>query len=409
MFNGEWSDFVSDFMALTEGVPSPEIFRRWSAIAAVAGALERRVWVRTGQKTAFANLYTLLVAPPAVGKYVIEEVRQLWTETREPDSKLAAFHVAPDNMTKASLMDTLAKAKAIRLVPAGPALTYHSLLIAAEEFQVLLPVFDQEYIGALNSIYNNKTRHEEARRHGPARELSIDFPQLNILGGAQPSYFVSTFPEEAWTTGFARRIIMVYAGDAPFQELFYDPEIEQGLRKQILAKLAHISQLYGPMLWTPAAAEGIASWHKKGGPPAPTHSKLVHYNRARSLHATKLAMISAISRTGALIIDTLDVSRAISWLVEAERLMPDIFREMIGKSDSQVIEEMHYFVQATWARQKQKAVLGADIMRFLLTRVPSDKAEKIMMMSEKADVIARVAGTNDLYVPRPRYDHKGVE
>lgn len=409
MFNGEWSDFVSDFMALTEGVPSPEIFRRWSAIAAVAGALERRVWVRTGQKTAFANLYTLLVAPPAVGKFVIEEVRQLWTETLEPDSKLTAFKVAPDNMTKASLMDTLAKAKAIRLIPAGPALTYHSLLIAAEEFQVLLPVFDQEYIGALNSIYNNKTRHEEARRHGPARELVIDFPQLNILGGAQPSYFVSTFPEEAWTTGFARRIIMVYAGDAPFQELFYDPVIELGLRKQILAKLAHFSQLYGAMLWTPPAAEAIGAWHKKGGPPAPTHSKLVHYNRARSLHATKLAMISAISRTGSLIIDTIDVSRAISWLVEAEKLMPDIFREMIGKSDSQVIEEMHYFVQATWARQKQKPVLGADIMRFLLTRVPSDKAEKIMMMSEKADVIARVAGTNDLYVPRPRYDHKGVE
>lgn len=409
MLKGEWSDFVSDFMALTEGVPSPEIFRRWSAIAAVAGSLERRVWVRTGQKVAYPNLYTLLVAPPAVGKFVIEEVRQLWTETLEPDTKIQAFHVAPDNMTKASLMDTLAKAKAIRLVPAGPAITYHSLLIAAEEFQVLLPVFDQEYIGALNSIYNNKTRHEEARRYGPARELIIDFPQLNILGGAQPSYFVSTFPEEAWTTGFARRLIMVYAGDAPFQELFYDPLVEPGLRAHIVSKLAFLSQLYGPMLWTPAAAECISSWHSKGGPPAPTHSKLVHYNRARSLHATKLAMISAISRTGGMVIDLQDVTRALTWLIEAERLMPDIFREMIGKSDSQVIEEMHYFVQATWGRQKQKPVLGADIMRFLLTRVPSDKAEKIMMMSEKADVIARVAGTLDLYVPRPRYDHKGVE
>lgn len=409
MLNGEWSDFVGDFMALTEGMPSPEIFRRWSGIAAVAGALERRVWVRTGQKTAYSNLYTLLVAPPAVGKFVIEEVRQLWTETVEPGTKLAAFHVAPDNMTKASLMDTLAKAKAIRLVPAGPALTYHSLLIAAEEFQVLLPAFDQEYIGALNSIYNNKTRHEESRRHGPTRELVIDFPQLNILGGAQPSYFVSTFPEEAWTTGFARRIIMVYAGEAPFQELFFDPEIEQGLRQHLLKKLGLLSQLFGPMQWMPAAAEAIGDWHKRGGPPAPTHSKLVHYSRARSLHLTKLAMISAVSRTGGLVIHQQDVSRALAWLLEAERLMPDIFREMIGKSDSQVIEEMHYFVQATWGRQKQKPVLGADIMRFLLTRVPSDKAEKIMMMSEKADVIARVAGTTDLFVPRPRYDHKGIE
>ena len=39
-------------------------------------------------------------------------------------------------MTKPSLLDTLAKSKQIKLMPQGPVLIYHSLIIAAEEASV---------------------------------------------------------------------------------------------------------------------------------------------------------------------------------------------------------------------------------------------------------------------------------
>jgi hypothetical protein len=395
-------------MALTEGAISPDLFKRWTAIAMVAGALERRVWCRAGGRITFPNLYTLLVAPPGVGKYIIEEARQLWTEAKEPGSSAPAFHVAPDNMTKAALLDTLAKAKSIRLVPKGPAITYHSLLVAAEEFQVLLPAFDQEFIGALNSIYNNKPLHEEARRYGPTRELAIPFPQFNILGGAQPSYFVSTFPEEAWTTGFARRIIMIYSNEVPYKDLFHEPEIEEALRARVLYRLGQISALFGEMIFSQEAASHLAQWHKSGGPPVPQHSKLAHYNRSRSMFALKLSTISGVSRTGKLEIDLIDVKRAIAWLVEAEGLMPDIFREMIGRSDSQIVEELHYYMINKFNKERQKPIISSDIMRFLMMRCPVEKAETIFRMAERANVIARVAGTEDLFVPRPKYEH-GVE
>lgn len=405
MLNGQWTDFVSDFLAFTEGALSPRLFRQWSAIALVAGALERRVWAKAGSRFAFPNLYTLLVAPPGVGKSIIEDVRAFWTETVEPGGKMPAFRVAPDSMTKASLVDTLAKAKNIRLVPNGNAITYHSLLIPAEEFSVLLPTYDMEYIGTLNSIFNNKPLHEESRRTGTVKELSIENPQINILGGVQPSFLGSVFPEEVWSTGFARRIIMVYSGETPMQSIFYEPELPPQARESILHRLGQMSQMYGQMTWEPAAAEKIDRWHCAGGPPAPTHSKLAHYVRSRTLHAIKLAIISAIARTGHLTIQLADVSRAIEWLLEVEKLMPDIFREMIGKSDSQVLEELHYFVTAMWNKEGRKPIPEKFIWEFLGQRLPSEKIEKVLMVAEKGNVIARQAGT-DLWVPRPRPEHR---
>ena len=406
--NGEWTDFVGDFMSLTEGAMSPDIFRRWAAISLVAGALERRVWAVTSLGTCFPNLYVLLVGNPGIGKHIIENARQLWHDACQSGSKAPAFHVAPSSMTKASLIDRLAKAKTTKLTPKGPPLVYHSLLIAAEEFGVLLPDYDLEYIGTLNAIFNCDPVHEETRRHGPAQEIRIENPQINILGGAQPAWLYSVFPENAWSTGISRRLIMVYSNETPFRE-FSDMPIEHEVAAEfMLHRLTDISILYGQASWTKSAVVHFAKWHREGRPPKTTHSKLVHYEGSRTLLATKLAVVSAVSRTGMTVIDEIDTRRAIEWLTDAERVMPDIFREMIGKSDSQVIDDLHFFVTALWAKSKQKPVNGEMIWEWLRQRVPSDKIEKILMVAERSNVLQRVPNSLDLWTPRPRHE-RGVE
>lgn len=412
-----WTDFIEDFMSLTAGTVSPPSFRLWSAISLVAGACERRVWAQTGQRAIFPNMYTMLVAPPGVGKFIIDDVRDIWTTTLKPDSQQLAFKVAPDNTTKAALVDALAMATQTFLVPNGPPLTYNSLLVAAEEMEVFMPEYDREFIGFLNGMYNNKAIHTENRRHGPNRSIRIENPQLNILAGAQPAYMATRFPEDTWSTGFSRRIIMVYCGEAPFQELFDAPQAPFGMLGGMMRKLGKISQMWGVMDWSREAAEHIALWHREtaagkkpqGGPPAPTHTKLANYNRSRTVFAVKLALISAIARTGQRVIEMPDVFRGLHWLGEAETRMPDIFREMIGKSDQQVIEEMHYFVMALWAKKRQQPVNGERIMEFLLNRVPAEKAQRIMQVAQQANWIQRVAGTDNSWLPRLRLEAKGVE
>lgn len=404
-------DFIANWMELTEGVNSPDQFRLWTGISLVAGACERRVWARAAKAQTFPNLYVLLTAAPGVGKQVINLAKLLWKSTKEPNNGPPAFRVAPTQMTKASLVDSIAKATQFKMVK-GANIKYHSLLIAAEEFQVLLPHYDEEYIGTLNEIFNNPdTPYEEIRRTGSVKEISIENPQLNILAGVQPSYFVSTFPEHAWTTGFARRIIMVYAGEGKFQDLFQSEEgeiSESPTWSVLLQQLGTISSLYGQCSWEADAAAQLFTWHRAKGPPIPTHSKLIHYNNSRTMFAIKLAIVSAVSRSQQTVITGYDVARAISWLCEAETLMPDVFREMAGKSDGAVIDELQ-FMLLNYKKKFKKAATTDIIWDFMRQRVPSEKIDKIMMTAEKAGVLFHPGDSPDLWEAKASKNVKGVE
>lgn len=368
------------------------------------------MWCEIGDYKTYPNQYILLVAPPGTGKGVINSVHELWESTEGLSGK-PAFHVAPDSVSKAALMDSLSDAKQSFLPPSGPIQTFHSLLLASEEFQVTLPGYDQEFIAALNRIWENPSSYRERRRTGNVRSLEIPLPQLNILAGATPAYFTANFPEEAWTTGLIRRIIMVYSSEAPFKDLFEETPDRTAIRAHLLSRLSALSGLWGPLSWHSSAVERIKGWHAagggKGGPPVPQHSKLEYYSRSRSFHAIKLAMISAIARTGELIVALDDVERAINWLVEAESFMPDIFRAMTGRSDVQVLEELHHFAMAEWSRDRGKPVPAEKLRRFLISRIPHDKIESLLETADRAQIVTRIAGT-DGWMPRTKDQH-GVE
>ena len=405
MLNGQWTDFISDFLAYTEGPWSSRIHRLWCGISCLGGALERRVWAPLGNnRKCYANFYTLLVAPPGGGKQVINVVKELWRDTIDPATNRPIFSVGADSVSRASIIDDLAKSKCTRMTPDG-LFTYHSLLVAVEEFEVILHTYDPSFISILNSIWNNPSDHRETRRHGPAREVTIPNPTFNIIGGVTPAYFVAHFPDEAWNTGLIRRVLMIYSSEALDGDIFEDLPEQEPIREVLLHRLAQAAQLFGPAIWTPEAVAVIREWRENSYSPKPTHSRLSHYLSSRTQFIVKLALVSAVSRTGTLTILDVDVRRAQEWLFEAESFMPDIFRAMIGKSDSQIIEELHFYMQTTWIKNKQTPFSTASIKKFLGQRLPSEKVDPVLKLAEGMDVIARRAGADDLWIPRPKHLH----
>lgn len=396
------TDFIDCFMAYTEGIPSPELFRLWSAISAIAGALERRIWVETGRGQLYPNLYVLLVAPPGVGKdQAISRVEDLWYATKR-------LFVAPDSVTSASLLDSLAEADRKIVINGHLAFEYHSLVVPAAEFGVLVPAHDTEFLSRLNKIFDCP-RALRVRRKYIKEEVSIIKPQLNILAGSQPGFLASLLPEEAWSMGFTSRLIMIYANAGPTVDIFGDGDPRSNLRDVLLARMESIASLNGLVSWELAAMNELKSWHLSGGLPKPEHTKLTHYNARRTLHLLKLAMIASVSRGDDLTITLADLERAKTWLFHAEYLMPDIFRDMVGRSDAQIIQEMHYFMWRIYAADKQhRPIHSARIVNFLTNRVPSEKLLRIIEIAERSNVISRQAGT-ELYVPRPRNEHGGLE
>jgi hypothetical protein len=103
-------------------------------------------------------------------------------------------------------------------------------------------------------------------------------------------------------------------------------------------------------------------------------------------------MISAVSRSRELHVTVDDFERAKDWLLAAEQTMPDIFRAMGQKSDSQILNDMHFHLYRLWssvALDKRKPLTAKDVYSFLHTRTPSEKIPRLIEVAEKTGYIRR--------------------
>lgn len=395
-------DWIDGFLEFTNELPSPRLFRLWSAITAVGGAAERRLWFESAGEINYPNLFTLLIAPPAVGKTVaIGAVERFWHFTKK-------LHVAPRSVTRASLVDELAESKrSIPTLNGAGLIEYSSLLVAADEFGVLVSAHDLDFLSVLNKLYDNPPIHSEKRRTLKINHQIIN-PQLTMLAGSQPSFLANLLPEVAWGMGFMARPIMVYSGTPIKVKLFRATLKDQALRSCLLSDMGQIADLLGMMRVETDVEIELQRWYEEGMPPIPEHSKLVHYNGRRIMHINKLMMISSLSRSNDKTISMIDLNRARDWLLEVETHMPDVFREMAGRSDGQVIHELHFFMFALWSKTGHKPIHSTAIWNFLKTQLPSERIQRVIEVAERSNVIARIAGEKDLYIPRPRNEH-GIE
>jgi hypothetical protein len=375
-------DFIDSYVAETASVPSPKLYRLWSAITAVSGVLERKVFTTGSAGPIYPNLLTILVGPPASGKTnAIRPIRDLW-------SRMKGLNLAPDNVTKAALIDALSRSLRTIITGSSSAYTFSSMVVPCSEFGVFFTHHDLEFLSVLNHIYDNPAGYREERR--TAGIIEIIRPYLVVLAGTQPDFLNSFLPEEAWGMGFTSRLIMIYADAVPPADLFSQIEIKSS---SLEGKLAEIFAYKGEFQWTQNAIDEINAWNRAGCPPKPTHSKLHHYTTRRALHTIKLAMVSSAARcTGELIVTVDDFERAKDWLIEAEIPMPDIFRAMGLKSDAQIITDMHYHlyrVYSSVAIDKRKPLTTAALYEFLHTRVPSNNIKNLIEVAERTGYIRK--------------------
>jgi len=398
MSGSEPEDWIELFLEWTDGIPSPKIFRQWSAICTIAGALERRVYIISAGRLLYPNMYVLLVGSPGVGKTeAINYVNKLWMEARE-------LHVAPHDVTKAALIDELARASRKIITGETRLLEYNSLVVAADEFGVLVPSHDLEFLSTLNRIYDNPDQHRQSRR-GLEQQIDIINPQINLIGGVQPAYLANLLPEEAWSMGFMSRVVMVYSAHKITQDWKLDDEAslmgQAPHQSALVSRMREMLKMNFRMRWNEDAKHVASSWDQQ---PIPEHPKMEHYLPRRHLHIFKLCIISAISR-GSDVIDVLDFNRARDWLLEVEQVMPDIFREMVQRSDAQVMDEMHMFAWREWAKDR-KPVSEMRLINFLKTRATTEKIPRILDMAVRSGMFE--ANGLGLFTPRPKHEH-GVD
>lgn len=393
------ADWVDEFMAYTEDLSSPPLFRKWAAIATIAGALERKVWVRTMGSNVYPNMYIVLVAPPGVGKTEVTwRVRAMWEQ-------LDDHHVASSSVTKASLIDELAAATRrviiAKPVPGeSPVDSFNSLQLCVNELGVLIPAYENEFMNTLTDLWDGKGYSE--RRRTNKIEHNIKKPQLNFLAACTPSYLMHVLPEGAWDQGFLSRTMLIYSGDRQLRSLFAETRFDEDNWVELNQRLESIGCLYGELRWTEMSAKLIDEFHLRDGAPKPDHPKLVSYNIRRTVHLLKLCTVASISRSDSLLIEEQDFIRALDWMIEAEASMPDIFKAMTQGGAGKTMEEAWHFIFKVHAKENAP-VLKHRLIQFLQERVPVHNIETTIKMMEEGRMIEPIlTSAGKAYKPRGR-------
>lgn len=399
-------NWIDSFLEFSAAIPSPDLFKKWAGIACVAAVLERRTWIDVGMGPLFPNLYTILVAPPGVGKTVMTSIIwDFWNSLATGDEK--GLHLAPASLTSAAIIDSLRDANRKIYAPDNPLepIKYNSLAICSNELGVLLPSYEPDMMNKLTDIYDGHS-YSERRRYDKNLNFRIDNPQLNLLAATTPGYLTNMLPEGAWDQGFLSRNILIFSGEKVIRPLFEFAPKQQEIRDDLKKNLAHIFTLAGEFTFTEEAKNALVAWHMAGGPPAPDHPRLHNYNTRRTTHLLKLCMVASACAEDNLIVTMAQFNTALDWLIEAEVLMPDIFKAMVVNADSKAMDECWHFAYQIFMKERQP-VAEHRLIAFLQDRVPVQNVMRMLQVMENSRILEKklIGDIGNAYQPKPRRTH----
>lgn len=384
-----WTDAFYQYTA-DKGL-SP-LVRRWAGIFTVAAALERRVWLKNQKGLLFPNLYVLIVGRAGAGKTLATSLCRTLLQEIEGHS------VAPTSVTHASLIDSLvdSEKKIVRPQDTPDIITMNPLTVISDEFSVFLAAYENTFVSRLTTLYDGRV-YRETRRTGKL-DYSIEAPLLNMIAATTPSYLQNTLPAGVWEEGFMSRILMVFAPEEPPYNFLLERESEDATFADLIhdIRLIGAPEFYGPMTIEKDAADAFIQWHMAGGPPTPTHPRLLSYASRRSATLLKLCMVASASSSEGRTITLDHYVEALDWLMETEGAMPDIFKAMTTGGDSAIMRETWHFLYITY-KKRGTPVPEPLLYQFVSERTPSYNVARLIEVMERNKLIEKKLWSNGAY------------
>lgn len=383
---GSGESLVDLYLNYSKDLPSPIVFRLWTAIHAVGAATERRVWTNIGKLKLYPNLFVFLVGPPGVGKTVA------LSPMGEILRKSGAVGIAPNDLTKQGLLDALSNCKKGCLINGVP-FDYAFMALHISELSNFMDQYDTALAGLLTALFDCEAVNEEQKRGKGEKSVIINNPGISFVMGTATQNLGNTISDNMWGSGFMARVIMVHSADKIVpKDMFAQVDVDETTRGELEIGLRRLGEVSGPMGWTDGAQDLMRDFRLNNETEAPIHNRLTHYTTRRWMHLCKLCMIAALSDER-MTVEADDFLLALSWLVAAEVNMTEIFKDMQTHSDGQIHEELrsamfHIFSLA------RRPIHHSLLAKWLSQKVASHQVPHIIAVALAAEYFIRVAGTH---------------
>jgi hypothetical protein len=338
----ELDDWLETYLQYTDNSESPTSYHRWCGLSVIAGALQRRVYLRWGLgQVIYPNLYVVLVgASGRTRKGVAIGIAKDFLK------QVPGISVAPESSSgRQAMILAMKRAGQNFLDPSDGVIKFHSAITAfSEELSVFLGQGDIAYLSNLTDWYDSKDDWEY-ETVGRGKD-TLQGLCLNLMGGTAPDWIQSMIPGEALGGGFTSRIIFIVeeVKRKIVPEHTVTPE-EEEMREKLLIDLERIARLSGEMKFDEEARKAYVNWYIEqdtalsAGNPAISDNRFAGYCERRATHIRKLMLICSAARGDDLTITRVDFDRALNLLKGAEINMHKTFGGL-GKAKTSDATEM---------------------------------------------------------------------
>lgn len=324
----ELSNWLDAYLEYTDNSESPLSYHVWCGLATIAGALQRKVYLRWGiGQVIYPNLYVVLIGPSGkTRKGVALGI------AKDLLKQVPGVTVAPESSSGKQTTISVMKRAGLDFVDPSDSKTKRHCSVTAfsEELSVFLGQGDIAYLSSLTDWYDSKDDWEyETISRG---KDSIKGVCLNLVGGTAPDWIQSMIPHEAVGGGFTSRVIFIVEESkrklVP-EHVMTVRELE--LQEMLVRDLERISKMVGEFKMTRETKELYVNWYieqnKKSelGTPAVDDPRFAGYNERRATHLRKLLLICSAARGDDPLIIPDDFHRAIDLLLGAEVNMHKTF------------------------------------------------------------------------------------
>lgn len=340
-----FDDWLSAYVEYAGFSEAPKRMHFWSGVAAIAGALRRRVWLSMGYYRWCVNHYIIFVAPPGI-------VSKSTTVAIAMDilRKVPGINFGPDIVTWPALVSAFAAATESFDIE-GEYHTQCALTLESAEFGNLVNPTDREMIDLLVTLWDSK-QGGFAKVTKNSGSDKVENPWINLIACTTPSWIAGNFPEYVIGGGFTSRCLFVYADTKEKLVAYPIYHIPKGMldkQARLAADLEHIAtMIVGPYKLSLEARTWGETWYNYHYANPPAHlqdDRFGGYLARKQTHLHKLAMVIAASCRDELILLPEDLQLAATMITDLEVDMPKVFARIGRTEDSIQAERFIQFVQ----------------------------------------------------------------